>query len=196
MEQGHNLKMSDQPAACLSDHAPDDIQRKMKLDGGIEEDPDFRGEFVISFPEDVSERDLREYLQGEPLVSIEDFSAAQPPAGLQKCARVLSVPCLQLCNLKTVRASEECGTSKEVFLADPGMGGFDVLCFGQINQGHEIEKWLKFLFNGLIVPFDPKDFSSLRKDEVSQIIDRQYESFPAGIVDGLCSIADVRRMKL
>ena len=85
--------MGDQPAACLSDHAPDDIQRKMKLDGGIEEDPDFRGEFVISFPEDVSERDLREYGKGKSFISVENFTAAQTPARFQKGSRVLSISC-------------------------------------------------------------------------------------------------------
>jgi hypothetical protein len=94
-----------------------------------------------------------------------------------------------------MRASKECRPAPEIFLADPGVGGFDLFGFSQVNEYHEVKKMVKVFLNRLIIPFHPQDLLFFWKDEISQIIDRQQEALSGRIVKGLCSVADIGGMK-
>jgi hypothetical protein len=95
-----------------------------------------------------------------------------------------------------MRASKECRPALEIFLADPGVGGFDLFGFSQANEHREVKKLVKVFLNRLIIPFHPRNLFFFCEDEIPQIIDRQQQAFSGRIAKGLCSIADIGGMKL
>jgi hypothetical protein len=94
-----------------------------------------------------------------------------------------------------MKTPKKCGTSFEVLFAHPPVARFEVFGFEQVDQYHEVEKRGKLFFNRLIIPFHSQDLFLLRKDQVSQIIDGEYESLPGGVVKSLSSMTHIRRMK-
>src|SRR4030043_162649 len=102
---------------------------------------------------------------------------------------------LQFFDLKTMRTPEEGGSSLKIFLADPGVGGFDFFCLGEVSEDHQVKEWWELFLDGLIVPFHPQDFFCFWEDQIPQIINRQNESFFGRIVNSLCSVAHIGGMK-
>ena len=167
----------------------------MGFDGGIEKDSNPWGEFFIPFPKNIGQGDFWKYLQGESSVSIKDFAPAQSSACLKKGVQIFSIKLLQFINMEAMGTSEEGGPPPEIFLTDPGMAGFGLFGFRQVDEDHEVEKWGKLFLYGFVIPFHPQYLLCLWKDQVPQIIDWQYEAIPGGIIECLCSIADVGRVK-
>ena len=102
---------------------------------------------------------------------------------------------LQFFDLKTMRTPEEGGSSLEIFLADPGVGGFDFFGLGEVSEDRQVKEWWEFFLDGLIVPFQPQNLFDFGKDQIPQVIDGQHEPFFGRIVNSLCSVAHIGGMQ-
>jgi hypothetical protein len=103
---------------------------------------------------------------------------------------------LQFFDLKTMRPPEEGGSPLEIFLADPGVGGFGLFGLSEVSEDHQVKKWRELFLDGLIVPFHPQDLLCFWEYQIPQIINRQNESFFGRIVNSLCSVAHIGRVKI
>jgi hypothetical protein len=57
--------------------APDSIERKVILDGGVEHDGHSGGKFLIFFPKNISQGDFRENREGESFIPEKELHSAQ-----------------------------------------------------------------------------------------------------------------------
>ena len=94
-----------------------------------------------------------------------------------------------------MRTPKKGRSSLKILLADPGVRRFDVFSLRQINKDHHIEVRTERLLNGFIIPSHPENLFFFWEDEVPEIVDGQQKAFPGGVIDGLCSVANIRWVK-